>query len=93
MYSPISPLEAAETVCQEPLALDLLAQLRECSLVLTEEKGAEIRFRMLETLLEFGQEQLKGEEHRELEGRHRAFFLNMAETSEVYRTVRESSHE
>src|SRR5207244_3504492 len=30
-------LEAAEAVCEEPLALDYLAQLRECSLVLAEE--------------------------------------------------------
>src|SRR5262249_53248175 len=52
-------LEPAEAVCNEPLALDALAQLRECSLVLAEEDGEETRFRMLETLREFGQEYLE----------------------------------
>src|SRR4028118_1921956 len=54
-------VEAAEAVCEEPLALDYLEHLRECSLVLAE--GAEgtasgtIRFRMLETLREFAAQQ------------------------------------
>src|SRR5262249_39660298 len=47
-------VEAAETVCEEPLALDYLAQLQECSLVSATENGEEMRFRMLETLREFG---------------------------------------
>ena len=46
--------EAAEAVCEEPLALDYLAQLRECSLVLAEEtRGGRMRFRMLESLREY----------------------------------------
>jgi predicted ATPase len=39
-------------------SLDLLAQLRECSLVLSEETGEAMCFRMLETLREYGQEKL-----------------------------------
>jgi hypothetical protein len=62
-------VEAAEAVCDEPMALDALAQLRECSLVQTEERPDWIRFRMLETLREFGGEHLTGEERAETEGR------------------------
>src|SRR5262249_47981149 len=40
-------LEAAETVCEEPMALDYLAQLRDCSLILIEDEEHEARFRML----------------------------------------------
>src|SRR5262249_18254191 len=55
--------DAAEAVCEEPLALNYLAQLLECSLVLAEETEDEgMRFRMLETLREFGGEQLTRQE-------------------------------
>src|SRR5205085_6559276 len=40
---------AAEAVCEEPLTLDCLAQLRESSLLVTEEGEFEMRFRLLET--------------------------------------------
>ena len=43
-------LEAAESVCEEPLAMDYLTQLHEHSLIQTEEQGEEMRFRLLETL-------------------------------------------
>jgi predicted ATPase/subtilisin-like proprotein convertase family protein len=46
-------VEAAEVVCEQPLALDYLAQLRENSLILIEEGADELRFRMLETVREF----------------------------------------
>src|SRR5262249_15124560 len=45
-------VEAAEAICEEPLALDYLEQLRECSLVLSGETDLNMRFRMLETLRE-----------------------------------------
>ena len=56
--------EAAEAVCEEPLALDHLAQLRECSLVLTDDSGLDMRFRMLETLREYAAERLSSAVHR-----------------------------
>ena len=50
-------LEAAAEVCEEPGALDFLEHLQEACLVLANEDDAgTMRFRMLETLREFGQE-------------------------------------
>jgi predicted ATPase/DNA-binding SARP family transcriptional activator/Tfp pilus assembly protein PilF len=74
-------VEAAEQVCQEPLALDYLEQLRECSLVLPEDTGAEtLRFGMLETLREYGQERLaQGLESEGVRYRHLAYFVTLAQ--------------
>jgi predicted ATPase len=78
-------IEAAEAVSEEPLALDYLAQLRECSLVLAEEERDETRFRMLETLREFGQEQLEGSgERAALRRQHAAFFLGLVEEAQPH---------
>lgn len=77
-------VEAAEAVCEEPLALDYLEQLRECSLILHGDSPAgELRFRMLETLREFGDERLaeRGEVEA-LQRRHLAHFLNLAEQAD-----------
>jgi predicted ATPase len=76
--------EAAEAVCEEPQALDYLAQLRECSLIVTEDTGLGMRFRMLETLREFAQECLTEQEHTALQGRHLQYFLDMAEAAAAY---------
>jgi tetratricopeptide (TPR) repeat protein len=94
-------LEAAEAVCDEPLALDYLAQLMECSLVIAEDEqrqrramvlqrhidfdpGSEerVRFRMLETLREFANEQLTPEERTDLQRRYLEHFLHLAEEAE-----------
>jgi predicted ATPase/class 3 adenylate cyclase/DNA-binding SARP family transcriptional activator len=82
-------LEAAESVCDEPLALDYLAQLRDCSLVLAEEvdgdadAGAgEIRFRMLGLLREYARERLAPEQQRAMAARHAAYYLALAEEAE-----------
>jgi len=75
-------VEASEAVCEEPLAMDYLEMLRECSLVLPggdRERGS-VRFRMLETLREYGMERLA--ERREvvpLRLRHLAYFLTLGE--------------
>ena len=72
--------EAAEAVCTEPLALDLLAQLRECSLVLASEEAGSIRFRMLDSLREYGGDRLKeGGEKEAVQARHGDYFLTLAE--------------
>jgi predicted ATPase/DNA-binding SARP family transcriptional activator len=73
---------AAEGVCEEGLALDCLAQLRECSLVLVEEAGEEIRFGMLETVREYASEQLAGVERWDALVRHGEYFLALAEAAE-----------
>jgi predicted ATPase len=75
-------LEAAEAVCEEPNALTSLEQLRECSLVQTAEAGGEIRFRLLETLREFGAEQLEAEERTAVAHRHASYYLALAERAE-----------
>jgi predicted ATPase len=85
--------EAAEQVCKEPLALDYLEQLRECSLVFSAEtEDGVFRFRMLETLREFAAEQISesrrddvreaGEEEA-CRARHARFFLHLAERAEL----------
>src|SRR5262249_28513205 len=75
-------LEAAEAVCEEPEALAYLEQLRECSLVQPEEVGGEVRFRLLETLREYGAEQLGSEERTAVAHRHASYYLALAERAE-----------
>lgn len=76
--------EAAEAVCEEPLALDMLAQLRECSLVSTQESESGIRFRMLESLREYGSEQMTAEERTHVERRRAEYFLALVEEAEPH---------
>jgi non-specific serine/threonine protein kinase len=83
-------VEAAEAVCEAgasegagPVSGQVqafLAQLAERSLVLAEEQGEAMRFRMLETLREFGGERLSesGQTER-YRLRHRDYFLALAE--------------
>jgi predicted ATPase/DNA-binding SARP family transcriptional activator len=87
-------LEAAENVCSEPFALDHLETLRESSLVVAEDLGGvsegapesvipEMRYRLLETLREYGWEQLSPEE-REMQARqHARYLLGLAERAEA----------
>ena len=79
-------LEAAETICagegiEEGEVLDLLASLVDKSLVLVmEQPDGEARYRLLETVRQYGREKLEesGEAH-EVRGRHAAWFLALAE--------------
>ena len=77
-------IEAAEAVCQEPEALDALTRLRECSLVVTEDRGSETRFRMLETLREYAGSQIEAGERADLERRYAAYFGGLAEAAEPH---------
>jgi predicted ATPase/Flp pilus assembly protein TadD len=74
-------LEAAEAVCEEPLALDYLEHLKECSLVLTEKVEGAMRFRMLETLREFAAEQMSQEDRFACARRHADFFLALTQAA------------
>jgi predicted ATPase/DNA-binding SARP family transcriptional activator len=76
-------LEAAEAVCDDPLALDHLSQLRECSLVLAEAGACETRYRMLETVREYAESMLSREEQAELSRRHAGYFASRAEHAEA----------
>ncbi|MGD2174363.1 MAG: tetratricopeptide repeat protein [Candidatus Brocadiaceae bacterium] len=74
--------EAAEKVSGEADALDRLLQLRECSLVLAEpttEAAEGMRFRMLETIREYAQQQLSTDELSGLRRRHADYYLALAE--------------
>jgi non-specific serine/threonine protein kinase len=89
-------LEAAEAVCAGDDAfawgkdgaenvLDAVSHLRDCSLVLAEESGSEMCFRMIESLREYGEERLReaGEEDT-VRDAHRDFFLRLAEAAEAH---------
>lgn len=75
-------LDAVEAVCDEPLALDRLVDLRESSLVVAVGDDDVPRFRLLEVLRAFGAEQLTPDEGRALRRRHAEFFASFAESVE-----------
>jgi len=90
-------LEAAEYVCPEEAAsdktsfgedirtediLNLMEQLINKSLVITEELQSETRYHMLETMRQYANEKLV--ESDTLRGQHAAYFLILAETIEPY---------
>lgn len=86
-------LEAAERVCageeiEDREVLGLLSQLVDRSLVVAEQRGEEKRYRLLETLRQYGSERLResGEEVA-VRDRHLAWFLALAEQAdpEFYR--------
>ena len=74
--------EAAQEVCEEPCGLDFLGRLRAYSLVTAEDAGDGMRFRLLESLREFGWSQLCEDERRSLADRHAACFMRLAESAE-----------
>ena len=82
-------LQAAEAVAgyaplQPDDILDLLSQLADKSLLTPEEQGGETRYRMLETIQQYGNEKLFAfQELVELRQRHLDYFLELAETVEV----------
>lgn len=82
-------LEAAEYVCggdgiEPDSVFELLADLVDKSVVLCEEVAGTVRYRLLDTLREYGRQWLRalGEEHR-LRRRHRDWYLGLATWGEV----------
>jgi len=73
-------LEAALSVCEEPAALEMLSRLRARSLLVTAEEGDAMRFRMLESLREFAEDQSAGDRDAHALGarRHAHYFLELA---------------
>ncbi|MEU4534482.1 BTAD domain-containing putative transcriptional regulator [Streptosporangium sp. NPDC023825] len=78
-------VEAAERVCAEPgTALDLLGALVDRSLLQVVE-APQPRFRMLETIREYGLERLaENGEIARVRAAHAAYFLDLAETAEPF---------
>lgn len=74
--------DAAEDICEEPLALDYLVQLQESSLAWADDKGTELSFRMLETMREFGEQQLSIEAVILLRRQHLDYFLRLSEQNQ-----------
>jgi non-specific serine/threonine protein kinase len=81
-------LEAAEAVCVDELVtssevLDLLQHLIDKSMVVSEDHGRAVRYRLLETVRQYGQERLdKTNELPPLRRHHMAFFLALAGEAE-----------
>ena len=81
-------LEAAEEICAGGEIdvidlLDLLTRLVDKSLVVAEGLNGEVRYRMLETVRQYGQEKLVEAENAEsLQRRHMAWFRELAEQNE-----------
>ncbi|MGW1785281.1 ATP-binding protein [Streptomyces sp. NPDC002143] len=83
-------LGTAEAVCSgdgipRRQVVDLLDRLVAQSVVLTDKRGREARYRLLEVIREYGRERLaaSGEEQRML-GRHRDFFLAFAQRIDAH---------
>jgi ATP/maltotriose-dependent transcriptional regulator MalT len=83
-------LEAAEFVCagwdlERDDVLDLLSHLVDKSLVVARELAGEARYRLLEMVRQYGMEKLdESGETGEVERRHAAFFLGLAERVEPH---------
>jgi len=81
-------LEAAEAVCafdgvQRRDAVDLLGRLVDKSLVLMDEREGEARYRMLETIRQYGLEKLADSTEGEMvRTRHHDFWVSFAEAAE-----------
>jgi predicted ATPase/DNA-binding CsgD family transcriptional regulator len=81
-------LEAAESVCigedvERDEVLGLLSRLVDKSLVVTREEGGETRYRLLETVRQYGREKLDGSgEEADAGRRHADFFVGFAEEAE-----------
>ncbi|QIZ37812.1 LuxR C-terminal-related transcriptional regulator [Saccharopolyspora sp. ASAGF58] len=81
-------LAAAEQVCAgegvlAEYVLTALAGLVDKSLVIKREQGPLVRYRMLDTIRQYGSEQLGGEKEKTLRRRHRDHYLLLAEHAEA----------
>jgi predicted ATPase/Tfp pilus assembly protein PilF len=76
-------LSDVDAICNEPLALDHLALLQDFSFLRLEENrtAVDMRFRLLETLREYGEEKLTPAERGVLRENHARHFLKVAETA------------
>ncbi|KAF0961105.1 Serine/threonine-protein kinase PknD [Rhodococcus sp. T7] len=81
-------LDAAEAICGDDLAphsvLDIIASLVDKSILVREEEGFTVRYRMLETLRDYGREQLGAtEDLMPLRRRHSDWYRQMAHDAEA----------
>ncbi|MFI2228909.1 protein kinase domain-containing protein [Nocardia testacea] len=81
-------LDAVEQVCNIDSApagpVDVLAGLVDKSVLIREQSGSVVRFRMLQTLRDYGRSKLRDSgEYRELRRRHRAWYRQLALDAEA----------
>ncbi|WP_327097981.1 protein kinase [Nocardia vinacea] len=81
-------LDAIEQICGTDLApdtpLDVLSSLVDKSILIREESDTVVRFRMLETIRDYGREKLRESgEHTELRRRHRDWYRQLALDAEA----------
>jgi non-specific serine/threonine protein kinase len=82
-------LEQVELICggdgiDQGDILDLIAQLVDRSLVVTEDRGDTLRYRMLESIREYAAEQLRADDADGLARRHAAAFSELAEEAAAH---------
>jgi tetratricopeptide (TPR) repeat protein len=82
---PAHPCEFPGSSERPAPVVEYMEQLRQCSLVTAEEAGTEMRYRMLETLQEYGGEQLSAEARDRLGERHARYFQALADQAEAER--------
>lgn len=79
-------LDAAAAVSNEEHTLEFLESLQSASLIQTvETSGSGMRFRMLETLREFGWEVLSDDQRHQIRQRHADFYLQLAREADAQR--------
>ena len=78
-------LEAVEAVCADTgaSAFDALAGLVDKSVLVPEEAAGRVRYRMLDSVRDYGRERLDGRGEAEwMQGRHREYFVELARSVE-----------
>jgi len=75
-------LSAAEEICEEPEAMSALGELHARSMLVAEEQGEAMRYRLPEALRQYAASRLTLEEQEQLAERHAAFALRLAEQGE-----------
>ncbi|MFD8249624.1 protein kinase [Nocardia sp. NPDC059691] len=81
-------LDAAEQVCRNDIAaedlLDVVTALVEKSILIREESGSAVRFRLLETVRDYGRNKLEEvDQYTELRRRHRDWYRQLAESADT----------
>ena len=79
-------LQAAVQVCadgDEERAVGVLERLVAASLVVAEERGGEMRYRLLDTVREYAADRLQGELADEVHQAHARYFLRLAERADL----------
>ncbi len=76
-------LDAAIEICQVESAVTALGDLRARSMIVAEEAGDTMRYRLLESLRHYAASQITKEERESLALRHAQYYLRLAERAEI----------